>query len=328
MRTTFRCLGLGVLGLLAATASAGDDPPRPNRAKAPSRVIAARGVKQTRVVIPEVDQQTKLALLNVVRRAGSASHKVRAQAVRAYYRLGAGRRAFLPLVTGLTFSSSRSRAFAAHALGDLMLPQSVDPLARRALFDRNADVRLASVEGVKKVARRWPRESIQPFVSALRSKSFTTKTRAVEALGRIGEPLAVGHLVRQIEVYGGRGPRVNMYAGRQIAYVGDYDAEVAQAATIAKPRVGTIQTGAVLDARVIRTRRRMTIYAKVVRRALERITGAKVGTEPGAWRKWYASRRKGGEPAGRAIGATDRRVDAKRGHHRSPGGRSVGAAKR
>jgi hypothetical protein len=68
----------------------------------------------------------------------------------------------------------------------------------------------------------------------------------------------------------------------QIAYVKDYDVEVAQTAFIADPVVDVIQDGAVLETAVIHVQVERRLY----RDALRHLTGADFGTKPGAWRRW------------------------------------------
>ena len=274
-------MGLGLLGLfMAGIADAGDE-----------LKDQEHGVKKS-VPVRQPDGQTRLAILKIIRDAGSRSHKVRVEAYQKWF----DRRwvnVYLPLVSGLSFSSGRSRSFSAWALGELCAPDAIEPLSRRALFDEDPAVRRMAADSIKKIgAKMKGRRSLQPFIKALKSKFLGTRIRAATAMGYLGDRRAIPHLVETIEYFGGPGPRVNLFAGRQRAYIRGYGAEVARGAGIARPNVGIVQSGTVLDARVIRTQGRLRIYRKVVLQSLERLSGMSFGDDLRAWCDWHRKQKR------------------------------------
>ena len=191
----------------------------------------------------------------------------------------------------MTASSGRSRSFSAWALGELRIADAIEPLSRRALFDKDSAVRRIAAESIKKIgASRKGKDSriLQPFIKALRSKFFGTRVRAAMAMGHLGDSRAIPHLIGSLESSTrGSGPRVNLFVGGQRAYIRGYDAEVATGASIAKPNVGIVQSGTVLDARVISAQRRIEVYRKVVICSLEKLSGMSLGKDTKAWRDWH-----------------------------------------
>jgi len=276
--------GLGFLLLfVAGSAGAGD-----------GSESTKRGVKKVVSVRPP-DRDTRLKILEIVRNAGSKEQKVRVEAVRDWYRHRFDN-AFLPLITGLTFSSPRSRSFSAWALGETRNPRAIGALGRRALFDENEVVRRTAVDSIRKIAaNRKDATAIQPFLKSLGSPDFGTRIRAARALGNIGDRRAILYLVRTLETTGGPSPRVNIFSGRQVTYIRDYDAEVAQSAAIAEPKVGVVTEGTVLDARIIRTQARTRVYHRVVMRSLEKLSGQRLGGDVKAWRRWYREQKSAAE---------------------------------
>ena len=134
----------------------------------------------------------------------------------------------------------------------------------------------------------------EPFIKATKSRNDEVRIRAVQALGILGSGSrrAVKHLIETLEIVGGPSPRVNLFSGRQTAFIGGYEAQVARGAVIARPHVGVVTEGTVLDARVVRTRQRTRVFLCAVVQALERSSGERFGEDVRAWYNWYAQ----GEP--------------------------------
>jgi len=255
-----------------------------------------RGVKKVVSVRPP-DRDTRLTILRIVRNAGSKDRQVRIDAVRDWYQ-HRFHDPFLPLITGLTFSSPESRSFSAWALGEAKNPRAIGALSRRALFDENEVVRRTAVDSLRKIsAGRNEPAVIQPFLKSLKSPEFGTRIRAARALGDIGDRRAIRYLVQTLTTTGGPSPRVNIFSGRQIAYIRDYDAEVAQSAAIAEPKVGVVTEGTVLDARIIRMEARTRIYLQVIIRSLEKLSGQRFGGDVKAWQRWSRKRESGAKAA-------------------------------
>ena len=191
------------------------------------------------------------------------------------------------------------RAGAARMLGKIGGERVEPTLVTRALVDRVAAVRGAAVEGLREGNHR---DIYAPFVRAMAADEMAIRVNAVAALGELGDERAVGYLVKHIH-YTGSGPRSHIYIGRQIAYVRDYDVEVAQRAAIADPIIGTIQDGLVLDVQVTSIEGdRITIERRYTSGALGRLTGAEppgvVEDSRAAWTHWWRENRHDYEPGG------------------------------
>ncbi len=194
------------------------------------------------------------------------------------------------LESELVHADARRRAFATLALRRLAPGKALRELLSRAVLDRSQAVR----EGAS-LALRDAREeaTLTPVMRALGSNSSTVRSNALAAIGAMNYPAAVEplihHLTSTLQSDGGTGaPRSHVYFGRQIAYVQDYDVEVAQNESIADPIINVLQEGVVLEAAVhgvreyaIQTERANT------RRALARLTGADPGNTTTAWRRWW-----------------------------------------
>lgn len=269
-------LGWGILLLLVAGPAAAGDEPK----------WRVRGVKSAFVPVKRPDRHTRLEILHIVRDAGHRDHAVRTRAFREWCR-GDWSNPYLPLVTGLTFSSPRSRSFAAWALGEIDVPNAVEPLRRRSLVDEHATVRRTAIDSLRKLSRRHNLSVVRPMARSLRTGGEVTRMRAARALGDLGDTRAISYLVDELTIWGGPGPRVNIFAGTRMSYLQGYDVEVAQGAAIAKPRVGVITSGTVLDARVLRTQTRRRVYCEVVIRSLERLSSQRFGDDPAAWIRWH-----------------------------------------
>lgn len=188
------------------------------------------------------------------------------------------------------------RAFATLALRRLFPGASVKDLAVRAVVDPAIDVRKGAA-----LALRDARDPHAPalVMRALSSPSGLLRQRAAEALGDMGYADAIEPLVlrmvaaeKNATADSSRVPHGNIFVGEQIAYVKDFDVQVAQAASIAKPVVGVLTVGSVLDVGVVG----VTEYGPddesiACCRALRKLTGEKIGADAGAWQRWWAGKR-------------------------------------
>ena len=95
-------------------------------------------------------------------------------------------------------------------------------LVRDVLYARKTNVR----EGAVRALRRTRRPAAL-FLPALRSKSERTRSRAIRALGLLGDERAVVPLIRHLAVAGGNTTGAHISTGGQISYVRDFDVEVA-----------------------------------------------------------------------------------------------------
>jgi len=77
-------------------------------------------------------------------------------------------------------------------------------------------------------------------------------------------------------------PRSNIFIGRQISAVTDFDVEVANSAVIADPRISVLVEGVALEVRVV-----SVVVGKAIRRNLTTITGVNPGQSRADWVRWY-----------------------------------------
>ncbi|MBL8693621.1 MAG: hypothetical protein JNJ88_05940 [Planctomycetes bacterium] len=169
---------------------------------------------------------------------------------------------------------------------------------RYALYDGDPAVRevaTARLKGADDV------RSLQRFTSALWEKSTILRFHSAEALGALGRIEAVPALVnrmsglQQAAASGASGhPTASLFVGEQRAYVSDYNVEVAQASAIAEPVISVLQSGVVLDARVLSVQWQKVIGQEVavVRGALARLAGRDLGDDPKTWMAWFQSQQK------------------------------------
>jgi HEAT repeat protein len=184
------------------------------------------------------------------------------------------------------------RATAAHALRRLLPGEGIRDLLRRCALDTSRPVRESAalalfVSGEAGV--------IEPLVRALGSDSRAVRTNAAESLGAVGFPLAIPSLVTHFASLtqsggGGVSPSTaHIYIGTQCAYLGDFDVEIAQAASIADPMVKIGDSGVVLDARLAGISGfTYALERRTVREALKKLSGANPGSAPADWQAWWA----------------------------------------
>ncbi len=155
-------------------------------------------------------------------------------------------------------------------------------LLARALRASEERVREAAVLELK--ARALPGTQAA-FTRALASGESTTRVRAAEALGLLGDAEAVQALITSWEGRSGQGPRSHFAQTAQSSYISDFDVEVASTSFIADPIVGVIQSGVVLDMRVLGTVQTLqTPELLAYRGALVKLAGEDLGERVASWR--------------------------------------------
>ena len=98
----------------------------------------------------------------------------------------------------------------------------------------------------------------------------------------------IGHLANLQGGGGGRAPAANIFVGSQMAFVQDFDVEVANGAAVADPQVNVLTEGSVLDVRVQGISVHSTrVECQRLRGALGRLTGARPGDTNTAWLDWW-----------------------------------------
>jgi hypothetical protein len=190
---------------------------------------------------------------------------------------------FRPAMKSLKHDKPRVRWLGAHVLrGHRGKPERVQQLFRRSLQDGVWAVRREAVRSLK---AQGDKTLVPLYARQLGGPEPIGRIRAAQALAELGEIEAAASLVQALA--DSWQPTHNHIAVvTQVAYVKDYDVEVAQSAFIADPIVDVVQDGAVLDAAVIS----ISIVRRVYRDALTRLTGVDLGTDAGAWRRWLENR--------------------------------------
>jgi hypothetical protein len=199
-------------------------------------------------------------------------------------------------------SRPESRRGAALVLGDVKSDKALAELIRASLVDENRDVRSAARESA--LASRHE-DLANPYIKAVETGDPRMRERAYPMLEALRDPRAVPALIDVLkprpasvaDAAGGSAgfnpPHNHIFIGEQRAYVRDFDVEIAQGAVIAKPIVGTLQSGAALDVAVggvvvVSYTERMEVVS-----VLRRLSGQNLGSDPVAWEAWWA--RSGGK---------------------------------
>jgi hypothetical protein len=260
-------------------------------------VIAYEAKQRESLLRDEESKEAMERAAHLVRALGAADERSREAASLELSSLPV-ETTFRPLVAALNSAvSTETRLGAVEVLSGYEPRDSLRPLVRASLMDDAEPVRDAALAAVK--AYRLP-GILAPYATALASSRPELRTRAVKAIGGLGDVQGVGMLIRFWESYGGGSPRSYIFEGTQLAFVQDFDVEVAQTAFIADPIVGTLQEGASLEVQVIGTVRKFTTAERqLIRRSLKSLTGVDQGDDVAAWLSWEArqGRRVGGAPA-------------------------------
>ena len=196
------------------------------------------------------------------------------------------------------------RSFAAHALRRIFPGVAGKSLLLHTVYDPSADVRLACAQGIKVSGQEaW----IVPLVRTVEdSTSSIARANAAEALGVIGNAAAVAPLVARLAAPAqatstGRIPHSNIFVGRQVAYVQDFNVEVAQFQAVADPVVNVMLEGMVTDAAVSGVQDiQFQVENATIRTALAKLTGQNPGDTNKAWVAWWKAngeRWQRGEPS-------------------------------
>lgn len=165
---------------------------------------------------------------------------------------------------------------------------------RRTILDRDVDVR-RGVAGEIADAGLAP-AAIDYLAAALLDDRPFFRMHTAEAFAAMRDAGAVPYLVAAgplagtpsaAAAGGNPGVRAHMFATTQRAYIRDFDVEIAQAAAVANPVIGTVTNGVVLDVTVGAVVAMRTKIAGAYRRALTELVGSDPGEDPAAWDAWY-----------------------------------------
>jgi hypothetical protein len=228
-----------------------------------------------------------------------------ARAKPAYRELAAARLASVPaedtqpaLARALQSKSTSVRAFAVFAARRIDPKLLVDALVRRAVLDPSRPVRVEAAR-----ALRDSRDEILAgrVAAALDLEDARPRTFAAEALGEMGYRSAIPALAERLAALSGAshasavspaghpgGTRAHIRVGSQVAYVQDFNVEIAQGASIGDPIVGVVEDATVLDVRVGGTSTQSVVLeGPTLCRALARLSGEKLPEKPAAWLEWW-----------------------------------------
>ncbi|MCZ6597305.1 MAG: HEAT repeat domain-containing protein [Planctomycetota bacterium] len=185
--------------------------------------------------------------------------------------------------------SVRRREFATLALRRLYPGQEIKPLVMRSILDPSENVRRGASHALKEANEP---AVVIPALRALGSSHPVVRTNAAEALGNMGYAHAVEPLYNRLVstqlTSSGRVPHSYIYVGKHMAYIQDFDVEVAQFEAVADPVINVLVEGTVLDTGVLAVSSSVVATERAtLRRSLSRLTGASPGHTTAAWKAWW-----------------------------------------
>lgn len=255
----------------------------------PDQRHALEVVRATPPVLESADVE------GLLREAAEGRPSTREAVVAALAKLDGGETLRARLEHELVAGVDARRAFATLALRRLFQSESLEPLLVRAVLDPSEAVRTGAAHALRDVGDAG---IATPVIRALASKNAAVRRNAAESLGTMGYAAAIPPLVARVAAIAGNGshtmnPRSHLASTNQVAYVQDFDVEIAQGASIAKPRIATQTEGAILDVRVggLWTMRAEQELAEVCG-ALRKLTKARIGNDPAAWLAWWKEHEK------------------------------------
>ena len=190
-----------------------------------------------------------------------------------------------PLAKALRCEPAALRIYAAQELGRLGDPLGAPALMKRAIYDKEKDVRVATAEALKEIGTS---STVHAFGRALDSRFRDVRVRAAEALGILGDELAYPYIIKKWEGRSGDFPRSYFSSARQISYIQDFDVEVAQTSFIADPIVGVLSDGVVQSVKILATEQTFYIYERpAFNGALKSLAGTDLGNKVGAWKQFW-----------------------------------------
>lgn len=195
-------------------------------------------------------------------------------------------------------AAMRGAAVAALSVGTMGAgganPTVLPALLERMLEDEDAAVRAAAIDAVR--SHSDDRVTLA-VVRGLRRDDARRREAAMDAVEALHLVRATGQLVRNLRRVG-PSPAPSGYTAitTQEAFVQDFDVDVANSAFIANPNIGTLQTGVVLNAKLLDTttsRSRGLGPRESARIAglLSRLTGESIGPDATRWTAWLESQR-------------------------------------
>jgi len=166
---------------------------------------------------------------------------------------------------------------------------------RTAILDSSPDVRREAMQISRDLGRT--KAAIDYLAPLLLDDNARFRVRAAEAFGELRDPNALPFLIAAGPTAGmmrralpSGATRAHMAVIQQIAYIRDFDVEVAQASFIADPKVDVIHAGVVLDVTVIAVKSYVVEVVNAYRGAIRRIVNADPGPDTKKWDAWLKRR--------------------------------------
>jgi len=190
----------------------------------------------------------------------------------------------LPLEKALFAPDPKMRIVAIKTLSRIGDRVALPWLIRSSMYDAQEEVRNAAFRAIQTFRDT---DVFYPYARALFSKHPRSRIMAAKALAGLDDLRGVDVILRRISIGIGESPRVNVMFGSQISYIQDFDVEIAQAAAIGDPIVGTIREGVILDFKVLGGFGEAWVVeeANAYRGALSSLTGQDYGDN---WKQYAA----------------------------------------
>ena len=184
------------------------------------------------------------------------------------------------------------RHLAVHALGRVAPGTSLKGLLLLSVHDPAEEIRQ---EAAIALGRAGEPAVCTPLLKALDSQNGHVRVRATEALGYVGHVEIVEPLMTRLKAAQAGGsaghsvPHSYIFTGKQLAYIQDFDVEVATNVAVADPTVNVRVEGMVLEAgiRGIEEVQYVRMERAAASNALRRLTGQNPGRNAKAWLKWW-----------------------------------------
>jgi hypothetical protein len=192
------------------------------------------------------------------------------------------------LTRSLSSTSSSVRAFAAFASRRIDPHARTRDLVRRSVLDPSDRVRLEAARALRDAADPALARRV---AAALELDDARLRIAAARSLADMGYREAVPALAARLAAASSGHPggtRAHILVENQVAYVQDFNPEIAQGASIADPIINTVDDATVLDVRVGGTSTQtVEIEGPVICRTLARLTGERLPEKPSAWLDWW-----------------------------------------
>ncbi len=165
----------------------------------------------------------------------------------------------------------------------------------RAILDRDRELRREIARS--EVSAGDPVATLQQWTPGLLHDDPAIRIRTANAMAELGAEQAVEVLAAAGPIAGtpraaagGIAKRAHMFQTTTRSIVRDFDVEIAQAAAVANPVIGTATSGVSFDVAVPAVVTKRVAIEKAYRRALHKLTGEDPGPRTDQWAGWSAAR--------------------------------------